>query len=152
VAFPPSSSPGKHGARAVVLSRCRDRHAAHAGHKLTFYRIADDFSADLDDVEERIGEDASALFVIHYFGFPQRLGPIKALCDRHGLKLIEDCALSLFSRDEEGPLGRVGDLALYSVYKTLPVPHGGFVVTKGTRGYPPLRPLHACRPPSRSRT
>lgn len=112
-----------------------------AGHKLRFYRIAGDFSVDLDHVEEQLGGDVSALFVIHYFGFPQRIGSIKAFCDRHGLKLIEDCALSLFSRDADGPLGRAGDLALYSVYKTVPVPHGGFVVTKGTRDYLPLRAL-----------
>lgn len=112
-----------------------------AGHKLRFYRLSNDLSIDLADAAARVDTDVSALFVIHYFGFPQRLAPIKAFCDRHGLKLIEDCALSLFSRDEDGPLGHTGDLALYSVYKTVPVPHGGFVVTKGTREYAPLRPL-----------
>jgi len=110
-----------------------------AGHKLRFCRIREDFTFDLDDAERRLHGDESALFVIHYFGFPQPLAPIETFCRRHGLKLIEDCALSLFSRDENGPLGTHGDLALYSVYKTVLLPHGGFVVTKGTRGYRPLR-------------
>lgn len=112
-----------------------------AGHKLAFYRLAEDLSVDLDDAQRRVGSDASALFVIHYFGFPQRLAPIQAFCAAHRLKLIEDCALSLFSRDDTGPLGTTGDLALYSVYKTVPVPHGGFVVTRATGDYRPLKPF-----------
>jgi perosamine synthetase len=106
-----------------------------AGHALRFYRVTDDFSVDLDHVETLVDGDVSALFVIHYFGFPQRLTSIRDFCDRKGLKLIEDCALSLFSRDENGPLGSVGDLSLYSPYKTLALPHGGYVVTRGVRPY-----------------
>ncbi len=58
----------------------------------------------------------------------------------HGRKLIEDCALSLFSRENDTWLGSVGDLALFSVYKTLPLPHGGFLVTKPPRAAAALRP------------
>ncbi len=112
-----------------------------AGHRLRFCRIKEDFSFDLDDAERRLDDDVSALFVIHYFGFPQSLAPLRTFCEEHRLKLIEDCALSLFSRDEKGPLGSEGDLSLFSVYKTVSLPHGGFVVTKGTSGYRTLRPV-----------
>src|SRR5439155_6559464 len=65
------------------------------------------------------------------------LGPF---CEAHRLRLIEDCALSLFSRENGTWLGSVGDLALFSVYKTLPLPHGGFLVTKAAQATTALSP------------
>jgi dTDP-4-amino-4,6-dideoxygalactose transaminase len=101
-----------------------------AGHRLRYYRVTEHLLADLEDIERQLDLTVSALYVIHYFGFPQPLGGVRRLCEAHGLRLIEDCALSLFSRDQGGTwLGSVGDLALFSVYKTLPLPHGGFFVT-----------------------
>jgi perosamine synthetase len=110
------------------------------GFKLRFYRLNDRFTVDLDDAEQKLDSAVSALYMIHYFGFPQPLEPIKRFCEKHSLKLIEDCALSLFSRDENGWLGTTGDLALYSVYKTLALPHGGFLVTKNGRATRSLQP------------
>jgi dTDP-4-amino-4,6-dideoxygalactose transaminase len=101
-----------------------------AGYRLRYYRVDQRLGLDFADLERRLDKDVSALHVIHYFGFAQPLEPIRRFCDAHGLKLIEDCALSLFARDGETWVGSVGDLALFSVYKTLPVPHGGFLVTR----------------------
>jgi perosamine synthetase len=69
-----------------------------------------------------------AVYVMHYFGFPQPLEALKHLCDDHGLYLIEDCALSLFSRDGAVPLGSLGDVSIFSFPKSLPVPDEGVVV------------------------
>lgn len=111
-----------------------------AGHRLRYYRLDEHLGIDLADVERRLDQTVSALHVIHYFGFAQPLEPIRRFCEAHRLKLIEDCALSLFSRDNGTWVGSVGDLALYSVYKTLPLPHGGFLVTKQARSGNGLRP------------
>lgn len=100
-----------------------------AGYRLRYYRVTEELLVDLEDIERQLDRTVSALYVIHYFGFPQPLESVRRLCDIHGLRLIEDCALSLFSRDRGTWLGSVGDLALFSVYKTLPLPHGGFFVT-----------------------
>jgi hypothetical protein len=56
------------------------------------------------------------------------LAPLRALCDRHGVVLIEDCAHAFLSDDATGTLGRVGDVAVYSMRKTVPIPNGGAVV------------------------
>jgi dTDP-4-amino-4,6-dideoxygalactose transaminase len=104
-----------------------------AGFKLRFYRIEDNLTVNLSDIKQRIDGDVSALYIIHYFGFPQPLIPIQKICNENNLKLIEDCALSLFSRDDRGWLGSYGDLAIFSVFKTIPIPHGGFLVTKEER-------------------
>ncbi len=110
-----------------------------AGYRLRYYRVDQHLSIDLRDVEQRLDETVSALYVIHYFGFAQPLEPLRRFCEAHRLRMIEDCALALFSRDDGTWLGSVGDLALFSVYKTLPVPHGGFVVTKEAPPTDPLR-------------
>src|SRR5262245_29541413 len=102
-----------------------------AGYSLRYYRVNEHLEIDLRDVERRLDGQVSALYVTHYFGFPQRMSEARAFCDAHRLKLIEDCALSLFSRHNDEWLGSTGDIAIYSVYKTLPLPHGGFLVTRG---------------------
>jgi dTDP-4-amino-4,6-dideoxygalactose transaminase len=108
-----------------------------AGYRLRYYRLNERLAIDLADVERRLDETVSTLYVIHYFGFAQPLALIRGFCEAHRLRLIEDCALSLFSRENGTWLGSVGDLALFSVYKTLPLPHGGFLVTK--QPHPPVR-------------
>jgi dTDP-4-amino-4,6-dideoxygalactose transaminase len=111
-----------------------------AGHPVRYYRLNDQLRIDFADADRRVDGSVSAFYVIHYFGFAQPLEPIRAFCAFHGLRLIEDCALSLFARDGDMWLGSAGDLALFSVYKTLPLPHGGFLVTKRTHeGLPVIR-------------
>ena len=111
-----------------------------AGYTLRYYRLDERLGIDFADLERKVDRTVSALHVIHYFGFAQRLEPIRRFCEAHALKLIEDCALSLFTRDGDRWVGSAGELALYSVYKTLPVPHGGFLITKGARPTNGMRP------------
>ncbi|HZI94542.1 MAG TPA: aminotransferase class I/II-fold pyridoxal phosphate-dependent enzyme [Patescibacteria group bacterium] len=99
-----------------------------AGMDVKFYPIRRDFSPDLDALERLCRSGASALFVIHYLGWPQPLDAMEAMCRRHDLPMIEDCALSLLSEDRGAPLGSRGDYAIYCLYKTLPVPNGGLLM------------------------
>jgi perosamine synthetase len=117
-----------------------------AGYRVRHYRVDQQLRIDLADVERRIDPGVAALYVIHYFGHPQPLTTLRAFCDARGLRLIEDCALALFSRTNGTWLGSVGDLAIFSIYKTLPVPHGGYLVTSSATAA--LSDLHA--PPLKS--
>lgn len=63
-----------------------------------FYKMKENLEVDLQDLEGRIGPDTKAIFVIHYFGFPQKMDEIKRLCQKYKLLLIEDCAHALYSR------------------------------------------------------
>jgi dTDP-4-amino-4,6-dideoxygalactose transaminase len=67
---------------------------------------------------------------------------MKTLAEKHGLPLIEDCALSLFSMDGDRPLGVTGDVAIFCLYKVLPVPNGGALVVNapGRHDLSPLPP------------
>ncbi|HBI70920.1 MAG TPA: hypothetical protein DDZ22_18500, partial [Massilia sp.] len=57
-----------------------------------FYRVGPDARVDLDDLAARIDAGTRAVMVTHYFGFPQDMAPIRALCDARGIALVEDCA------------------------------------------------------------
>lgn len=114
-----------------------------AEYKLRFYAIDDNFTVDLADVERKLDGDVSALYIIHYFGLPQPLAPIEAFCRAKGIALIEDCALSFLSKDGDTWLGSRGDISLFSIYKSVPLPHGGYVVTKN-----PSQPAELTPPPS----
>ncbi|HEY8209801.1 MAG TPA: DegT/DnrJ/EryC1/StrS family aminotransferase [Myxococcaceae bacterium] len=108
---------------------------ADAGVQPRFYRVGTRWDVDVRDVERRIGPRTRALYLIHYAGFPGPAAEMRALADRHGLPLLEDCALSLLSSDGGQPLGTTGDVAVFCLYKTLPTPHGGAMVINGSRPY-----------------
>jgi dTDP-4-amino-4,6-dideoxygalactose transaminase len=99
-----------------------------AGVSIRFYPITRALEPDLDALKKLCRSDVRALFVIHYLGWPQPIKELTALCRERGLVLIEDCALALFSETDGRPLGSFGDYAIYCLYKTLPLPHGGLLV------------------------
>ncbi|MDB4970134.1 MAG: UDP-4-amino-4-deoxy-L-arabinose--oxoglutarate aminotransferase [Myxococcales bacterium] len=115
-----------------------------AGARIVFYRVDADMRIDLEDLAKKsAAPDVRALYVTHYAGFAQPIADAKKLAAARGLKLFEDCALSLFARTSSGaPLGSFGDAACFCLYKTLPVPHGGLLVGPNiptvTVGPPPL--------------
>jgi dTDP-4-amino-4,6-dideoxygalactose transaminase len=74
------------------------------------------FNLDLNRVEAAITPRTKAILPVHLFGQPVHLAPLKALCDKHGLKLIEDAAQS-FGADYAGrKSGAYGDIGCTSFY------------------------------------
>jgi perosamine synthetase len=106
-----------------------------AGAHPAFYPVGTRWTVDLEDLEHRIGRRTGGLLMTHFAGFPGPATQLRALADRHGLVLLEDCAQALLSVDGECPVGITGDAAVFSLRKTLPVPHGGALVFNGRRGY-----------------
>jgi dTDP-4-amino-4,6-dideoxygalactose transaminase len=114
--------PGYHNGNEVKAIRA-------AGADVRFYRIDRNLEVDLEHLTRLCrSTDARALFVIHYFGWPQPVKELMALCEARDMVLIEDCALSLLSETMGQPLGSFGRYATYCLYKTLPVPNGGVLV------------------------
>ncbi len=112
---------------------------AAAGAVPRFVRVDGRMRLDLDDAEQKIGPRTRALYVIHYGGFPQPMDDVRALARRHGLLVVEDCALSLLAAEGTRPLGSTGHLGVFCFYKTLPVPNGGALVVNDpeVEGAPP---------------
>ncbi|MHB8418015.1 MAG: DegT/DnrJ/EryC1/StrS family aminotransferase [Myxococcales bacterium] len=112
-----------------------------AGAVPRFYPVGLQLRLDPEDVVSRIGSNTAAVYVIHYLGFPQPLDRILDACRTRGIPLIEDCALALLSGDGERPLGSRGDVAIFCLYKTLPLPNGGALVINGNWPRGVVRPL-----------
>lgn len=97
-----------------------------AGLVLDFYRIGPDLGADLADLERLCQTPAAAIFVTHFYGLPQPIADIAVIAQRHGMRLIEDVSHGLYSATHDGrPLGSFGDMAVFSLWKSLAVPDGG---------------------------
>ncbi len=68
-----------------------------------FYRVDEQLNIDLADLETRLSPRSRCVMTVHFFGFPQDHAPVRRLCDRHGLSLIEDCAHAFYGpRDPQG--------------------------------------------------
>ncbi|MBC7584827.1 MAG: DegT/DnrJ/EryC1/StrS aminotransferase family protein [Tardiphaga sp.] len=100
-----------------------------SGAKPLFYRIKADTSVDLDDVAAKLDPSVKVLMATNYFGFPQDLTTLRAFCDTHGLKLLEDCAHSFLGEHRGKPVGSFGDYAIASSMKFFPVYEGGCLVS-----------------------
>lgn len=114
-----------------------------AGVKLRYYPIQKNLDVDLNAIADLCDVEPKplALYLTHFMGWPQPMNEIQALCREKNLILIEDCALSFMSEFAGKPLGTFGAYAVFCLYKTLPVPNGGVLVTNNnaSAGEPPLR-------------
>lgn len=102
-----------------------------AGAAVAFYRVRRDATIDLEDLGRKAVPPVKAIFIIHYFGFPQRTETILAMARSRGLFLIEDCAHALYSEQDGRHLGTGGDLAIFSPRKVLPLLDGGALLYNG---------------------
>jgi dTDP-4-amino-4,6-dideoxygalactose transaminase len=104
------------------------------GATIRMYDVTPDAGINTEAILARLTPATKAVYVIHYFGWPQDLDPIRRLCDARGLLLFEDCALSLFSCDEGGWMGRWGDASFFSVMKSFGVPDGAVTLLRKPLG------------------
>ncbi|TGD61192.1 hypothetical protein EYC08_19145 [Tabrizicola sp. WMC-M-20] len=99
-----------------------------AGLTVRLYPIGMDAVVDPEQVRPLIGPRTRALYLTHYFGILQpHRAEFRALADAHGLRLIEDCALSLLSGTSPAE-GTTGDVAVFCFYKFFAVLAGGALV------------------------
>jgi len=91
-----------------------------------------DWSMDPADIERKITKKTRAVLIVHYAGYACDLDAILAICRKHDLKLIEDCAHAPGGEYAGRKLGTFGDLSAWSFFsnKNLAVGEGGMVVTR----------------------
>lgn len=93
-----------------------------------FYPVDESLCADFSSIEQIHSNGVRAAIAVNYFGFPQPLGALSDWCKRQGVVLLEDNAHGFLSRDGTVPLGRRGDLGVFSLRKTLSLPNGAALV------------------------
>lgn len=93
---------------------------------------ATDHNIDPEAVRAAITPRTKAILATHWWGVPCDLAALQALCDEHGLVLVEDAAQAILADAGAGRrVGTVGSVGCYSLFskKQLCVGEGGVVVT-----------------------
>lgn len=91
-----------------------------------------DFGLDPALIEEKITGRTKVIMAAHLFGMVSDISEIKKIADKHGLKLIEDCAHSAGA--EYGPGRKAGTCGIggffsFDTHKPINTLGGGMVVT-----------------------
>lgn len=94
-----------------------------------FYKLNPDLSVNFEDLVSEIDKGSvKVVFVIHYFGFPQKdIEKIALLCKEKNIVLIEDCAHSFSSHLNGKQIGSFGDFSLFSIHKICATQAGGIL-------------------------
>ena len=111
----------------------------HANAIPVYVECNDQYVIDLPHFEEQIKENPDVKYFIlsHMRGHVSELDEIEALCNKHGIRLIEDCAHGLGKRwnpedsDANTFVGHHCEIACYSAqsHKMLNSGEGGFIAT-----------------------
>jgi dTDP-4-amino-4,6-dideoxygalactose transaminase len=73
---------------------------------------------DLDQAEAAITPATKALIPVHLFGRPVDMERVCAIAERHGLKVVEDCAQASGASWADQPVGSWGDAGCFSFFPT----------------------------------
>ena len=94
-------------------------------------------------LEAAITERTKAVVAVDMFGYPCELDEIRAICDRHGLTLIEDAAEALGAEYKGNPIGSHGVPGVFGFYpnKQLATGEGGIVFTHSEEEWQLLRSM-----------
>jgi perosamine synthetase len=82
-------------------------------------------------VEAAVTERTKAVVAVDIYGYPCQLDELRAICDRHGLVLIQDACEALGARYRGEPVGSQGPSAVFAFYpnKQITTGEGGMVTT-----------------------
>ncbi|HWQ24339.1 MAG TPA: DegT/DnrJ/EryC1/StrS family aminotransferase [Gaiellaceae bacterium] len=94
-------------------------------------------------VEAALTPRTRAVVAVDIFGYPCELDELRALCERHGLVLIEDACEALGARYKGRRLGSHGPSAVFAFYpnKQITTAEGGVVTTHSEDEWRLLRSL-----------
>jgi aminotransferase EvaB len=104
-----------------------------AGATPVFVDVRDeDYLMDVEKVEAAITSRTTCIVPVHLYGQCVDMAALREIADRHGLKILEDCAQAHGSRHHGRLAGTMGDAAAFSFYPTKVLGaygDGGAVVT-----------------------
>lgn len=105
---------------------------ASIGARPVFVDVTEDLTIDLAHLEAQAkASGARVLLLSHMRGHVCDMEALMALCDRLGVRVIEDCAHTMGAKWKGVPSGRHGAVGCYSTqtYKHMNSGEGGFLVT-----------------------
>lgn len=105
---------------------------AHAGASAVLVETQDDYTTDLTDLERKAASSGARVFLLsHMRGHITDLHAVRAICERHNIALVEDCAHTMGARWDGKHTGTFGRIGCYSsqTYKHINSGEGGLLVT-----------------------
>jgi perosamine synthetase len=91
---------------------------------------------DPEDVERKITAKTKAIVVVHLFGMPSKMDELKAVADKHGVKILEDASHAHGATYKGKPIGSFGDVSIFSMQGNKLVPSGeGGVLLCDSKAY-----------------
>ena len=99
--------------------------------------VDDTLTLDPIAVENAITDKTKVVMPVHMCGSMADLAPLKVICEKHGLILLEDACQAIGGSYEGKPLGSYGDLGCFSFdyVKTITCGEGGAVITNNQEFY-----------------
>jgi len=90
---------------------------------------------DVAAMEAAIGPNTRGIVVVHFLGHPVDMVPVVEMARRHGLFVLEDCALAMGTRLDGIHAGLLGDAGAFSFYpvKHMTTAEGGMVITRDAK-------------------
>lgn len=98
---------------------------------IIFYKIKRDFTVDTEDLDSKLSENVTAVYLMHYFGQMQDetfLNWLNRNRRQYGFVIIEDTTHSIFTKRRT-----IGDYCVCSLRKWFPVPDGGVLYSENER-------------------
>jgi dTDP-4-amino-4,6-dideoxygalactose transaminase len=74
------------------------------------------FNIDVERIEEKITPRTKAIIPVHLYGQPADMGPIRALAQQHGLRVVGDAAQAHGALYKGQPVAQLADISCYSFY------------------------------------
>lgn len=88
-----------------------------SGHRVVFCEAdAVSYTLDMADIERRITPKTKAIIAVHLYGHPCDMTGLMDLAERHGLKIIEDCAQAHGAEIDGRRIGAIGHISAFSFY------------------------------------
>ncbi len=96
---------------------------------------------DIDQIEQKITPKTRALSVVHFLGMPVEMDRVVQIAKKHGLFVVEDCALAVGSFFKGAHAGLCGDLGCFSFYpvKHITTAEGGMAISRDEKLVKALR-------------
>lgn len=106
--------------------------AAYLGAKPVFVDVdPNTWNMDPSQIEKKITSKTKAIVPVHLYGCPCDMKPIVEIGQKHGLRIIEDCAEAPGAQYRGKKAGTFGDCAAFSFFgnKIITTGEGGMVVS-----------------------
>ncbi len=104
----------------------------------------DTFNLDTEQLEAAVNEKTRAIMPVHLFGQMADMDTVLDVAEKHDLKVIEDAAQAIGSKQNDAPAGSLGDCGCFSFFPSKNLGgagDGGLVTTQDEETYERLKML-----------